>query len=150
MIRTTSNSVFLPEEFFNSQQETHTLLWLPPVERHPVTQKIDWLSGLSISRGLYLNQKSWCDNLTKIIKDEKLKLDETLSFDQDSFLFKLPSGFKCSTGLILKSESWSDVTEVQNSYLKVTKLLNPTLVQSPYIWESAKFDSLKEVQWIKA
>jgi|GEM_PF-4333660 len=150
MTRTNVRSAFLPEAFFNPQQETNALLWLPPLEKHPITQKIDWLSGLSISRGLYLNQKSWCDNLNKIIKDEQLKLDESLSFDQNSFLFKLPSGFKCSIGLILKNESWNDISEVQTSYLEVTKLLNPSLVQSPYIWESAKFDSLKEVQWIKA
>jgi hypothetical protein len=149
MTRPTSSSAFLPEAFFNPQQETHALLWLPPLEKHSLTQKIDWLSGLSISRGLYLNQKKWCPSLNKIINDEKLSLDETLSFNQDSFLFKLPSGFKCSTGLILKNEPWSDASEVQSKYLEVTKLLKPKSVQSPYIWESAKFESLKEVQWIK-
>lgn len=134
--------------FFSTQKVSASLLWLPPIDVHRFTQRVDWLCGLSLSNLLFREKKKWSSSLSDFIKTEELLLDESLNIEKHTLL-KLPSGFTCSMGLIVDDCQWDSPDEVFSVYSKITKKLQPDLIQSPYIWKSTPSQLLKEVQWIK-
>ena len=141
-------NLHLPEAFFTDQSRLNGLLWLPNLEENRLSQKIDWLSGLSLSRGYYRRLKPWHEKLEKIIEKKELTLDKNPEFNSLTIIFKLPRGFKASMGLIIKDCAWDSPDHVFAIYSKHSKDLNPDFIQSPYIWPSQPSQLLKEVQWI--
>ena len=98
-----ANSFSLPEEFFSPKDnKKNGLLWLPNLTDNEFTQKVDWLSGLSLSRAYHLNLKPWNPELEKIIEKEELKLDKKPKFNSSTIIFKLPKGFKADMALVVK------------------------------------------------
>lgn len=134
--------------FFSSQKIPASVLWLPPLDAHRFTQRLDWLCGLTLSNLIFREKKKWPKELSNIIKKEKLLLEENLNVEKHTLL-KLPPGFKCTVGLIVDDCLWESPDEVFSTYSKVSKKLNADLTQSPYIWKSTPSQLLKEVQWIK-
>ena len=134
--------------FFSDQRDGQGLLWLPQLKNSRFTQKLDWLSGLSVSRGYHLSLKPWAQELEKLVEKEELKLDRKPAFESSILIFKLPEGFKASMGLIIKNCTWESPDDVFSVYSKHSKELKPDFIQSPYIWPSQPSQLLKEVQWI--
>ena len=143
-----SENLGLPASFFSIKQQTKGLLWLPPLSENHFSQKVDWLSGLSLSRGNYIDLKPWPEKLEKILEEEELKLDKKPKFDHSILMIKLPKGFKSSMAIMVKDCPWDSPDNVFFVYSKHTKGLNPDLIQSPYIWSSQPSQLLKEIQWI--
>lgn len=137
-----------PYSFFSTEKVERSVLWLPPLDVHRFTQRLDWLCGLSLSKLIFREKKKWSEELSNLIKKEELKLDVSLPIEKHT-LVKLPPGFKCSMGLIMDECLWESPDEVFSVYKKVSLKLNPELTQSPYIWKSTPSQLLKEVQWIK-
>jgi hypothetical protein len=138
----------LPNQFFSDKTSECGLLWLPPLVESRFTQRVDWLSGLSLSYAYRNELKTWSKGLEKIIEKEDLDLDKMPSFDSSTLIFKLPPGFKASMGLVVKNCTWDSPDHVFTVYSKHSKDLNPDFIQSPYIWPSKPSQLLKEVQWI--
>lgn len=124
------------------------VLWLPPVEQHPVTQKLDWLSGLQISNLQFSKSSTWSDDLRSDITKYDLPLDEQPPFNHsNTLLFSLPKGFKASLGLILSDSNWQNREEVFNKYSSAYSTFQTDFfIQSLDFWTSPEINN---VEWIK-
>ena len=134
---------------FSSQNENPSVLWLPPLGVHKVTDSIDWLSGLQISNVMYKPKNRWSDSLKKTIEDLELPLDEFHpNYKSDLIYVSLPPGFRSTLGLIHCGCDWSSAEAVIKFYSEASKNFNDEVhIQSLNIWSAPTPQS--KIEWIE-
>lgn len=130
--------------------EVPTVLWIPPLKAHEITNELDWALRLQISRLFFEKPKTWSSDLEEIVKEHELPLDKIPNVDLNYMLFKLPEGFVANYGLIVKNCNWKSSTEVIDAYSKTSFRLGEPKIQCFDVWNSEKntFED-GEVEWIK-
>lgn len=141
----------LPPALFSNVETSDSkpsILWVPPLKQHPISEKIDWLSGLQISNVQFSKNKKWADELKKMIQEFELPLDEAPPVENSKILiFSLPEGFRASIGLVITNSNWSDRSDVYEKYMKACENFKANFsIQSLDPWSSAE---LSGVEWIK-
>lgn len=134
---------------FSSQDQNPSVLWLPPLGVHKVTESIDWLCGLQISNVTYKPRKGWSPNLRQDISDLDLPLDEFHpNYQSDIIYVSLPPGFRSTLGLIHCGCDWSSVEQVLKDYGDVSKCFGEdTSIQSLNIWSRPTPQG--QIEWIE-
>ena len=133
---------------FSSQNEKDSVLWLPPLGVHKITNAIDWLTGMQISNLSLREQKNWSPELSAHISKLDLPLDEHHpDFDDKTLIFSLPPGFKSILGIVKLDSKWEDAESVARDYKKVTpKFKSDVLIQSLNIWSRPTPQG--QIEWI--
>jgi len=141
----------LTDPFFTDEEEQTKLglLWLPPIEKNRITQKIDWLSNLSITKAYDESTKDWNETLKEIVKRENLALDQKPEYDSKKLLIKLPQEFKSQMALILKDSNWDEFETLYKDYSEASKNLNADFIQCPNFWNDETSKKPQEVEWIR-
>lgn len=141
----------IPEELFLKPKEEEKeggLLWLPPLGTHHLVEKIDWLCGMQISKLSMRKGLAWSDEVSRLLEDHKIELDKSPLYNSNTLLIALPKTFKASLALILQSCSWQSENSVYADHIVNTTSLEPSFIQSLYIWPHKGELPSEEVQWI--
>lgn len=122
---------------FSSQKENTSILWLPPLGVHKITESIDWLTGMQISNIMYKPKNEWAPALRKRIHDLELPLDEFhQNYNDDIIYVSLPPGFRSTLGVIHRGCDWSSADAVIKDYGHATAHFGDDVsVQSLNIWD---------------
>jgi|GEM_PF-2826109 len=122
---------------FSSQKENVSILWLPPLGIHKITESIDWLTGMQISNIMYKPKSEWAPDLKSRINKLELPLDESHpNYNSDLMYVSLPPGFRSTLGLIHCGCDWSSAEQVIYDYGRATSHFGEDVtIQSLNIWD---------------
>jgi hypothetical protein len=134
---------------FSSQKENTSVLWLPPLGVHKVTESIDWLTGMQISNMMYKPKSEWAPELRARIESLNMPLDEFHpNYKSELIYVSLPPGFRSTLGVIHCGCDWSSAETVIHDYRKATEHFGDEVtVQSLNIWSRPTPQS--KIEWIE-